>query len=116
MQTLSDGRKVYQQVIERCKDFGTSGNTMFVVGATQPDYLKSIRDIAPDHFFLMPGIGKQGGNLELSLQYGANEDYGLLINSSRGIIYASSDAEDFDQAARIEAAKLNSSIEEFIEF
>ena len=116
MQTLADGRKVYEQVIERCKDFGTSDNTMFVVGATQPDYLKSIREIAPDHFFLMPGIGKQGGNLELSLRYGANDDYGLLINSSRGIIYASSDAADLDQKARVEAAKLNSSIQEFIDF
>jgi orotidine-5'-phosphate decarboxylase len=64
----------------------------------------------------MPGIGKQGGNLERSLRYGANDDYGLLINSSRGIIYASSDFADFDEKASIEATKLNSSIQEFIDF
>ena len=115
MQDLSDGRKVYQQVITRCLDFGTADNTMFVVGATKPDYLQSIREIAPDHFFLMPGIGKQGGNLELSLKYGCNQDYGLLINSSRGIIYAS-DRVDFASAAEAEASQLNKSIAAHVEF
>ncbi len=115
MQELSDGRKVYQKVIERCLDFGTSNNTMFVVGATKPEYIQSIREIASDHFFLMPGIGKQGGSLELSLQYGAIDDYGLLINSSRGIIYAS-EGEDFNEIAHSEAMKLNRSIAEHITY
>ena len=115
MQDLADGRKVYQQVIERCMGYGTVDNTMFVVGATQPDYLKAIRQIAPDHFYLMPGIGKQGGNLELSLEYGVNKDHGLLINSSRGIIYASGGA-DFAQAVGKEAITLNESIKSYYTF
>lgn len=106
MQELADGRKVYQEVIRRCAEYGDAENTMFVVGATKADYIKTIRDIVPDHFFLMPGIGKQGGDLKSSLDHGLNEDYGLIINSSRGIIYAS-DGEDFDMVAKEEAEKLN---------
>ena len=113
MQTLADGRKVYQEVIRRSAEFGDAGNTMFVVGATKTDFIKEVRDIIPNHFFLMPGIGKQGGDLEGSLKNGLNDDYGLLINSSRGIIYAS-DGEDFDKNAAASAAELNQMIAPFL--
>ncbi len=113
MQTLADGRKVYQEVIRRSAEFGDAGNTMFVVGATKTDFIKEVRDIIPNHFFLMPGIGKQGGDLEGSLKNGLNDDYGLLINSSRGIIYAS-DGEDFDKSAAEAASQLNQSITPYL--
>lgn len=113
MQELKDGRKVYQEVIRRSAEFGDANNTMFVVGATKTDFIKEVRDIIPDHFFLMPGIGKQGGDLNGSLNFGLNDDYGLLINSSRGIIYAG-EGEDFDQVAAESAGQLNSLIEPFL--
>jgi len=113
MLTLDDGRKVYEEVIDRCATYGDDTNTMFVVGATKTDYIKSIREKLPNHFFLMPGIGKQGGDLDAAMNAGLNDDYGLLINSSRGIIYAS-DTEDYDQAARASATKLNGAIEPYL--
>lgn len=115
MQKLQDGREVYKKVIERCVDFGDQNNTMFVVGATQADYIKEVRSIIPDHFLLMPGIGKQGGDLKSSLEFGLNEDYGLLINSSRGIIYSDSSAQ-FDKSAGLSAQKLNDSIRDHVSF
>ncbi len=113
MLTLDDGRKVYEEVITRAATYGDSSNTMFVVGATKSEYIQSIRQMLPDHFFLMPGIGKQGGDLDAAMKMGLNEDYGLLINSSRGIIYASSE-EDFDQKARESAMQLNHSISPYL--
>ena len=98
MQPLADGRKVYEETIRRSAQYGDSDNTMFVVGATKSEYLKRIREIVPYHFFLMPGIGKQGGDLDSSIRDGLNKDYGLLINSSRGVIYAD-DSESFDITA-----------------
>jgi orotidine-5'-phosphate decarboxylase len=71
---------------------------MFVVGATHPEKIKSIRDLAPEHFFLVPGIGSQGGDLELVMKHGMNDECGLLINSSRAIIYASGE-KDFAKKA-----------------
>lgn len=115
MQKLADGRELYKEVIRRSAEFGDSFNTMFVVGATKADYIKEIRDIVPDHFFLMPGIGKQGGDLQSSLSNGMNDDYGLLINSSRGIIYAS-EGDDFDDAAYKATDDLNQSIRELVKF
>ena len=113
MLTLDDGRKVYEEVITRAATYGDSSNTMFVVGATKSEYIKSIRQMLPDHFFLMPGIGKQGGDLDAAMKSGLNEDYGLLINSSRGIIYAS-EGEDFDKKARASAMKLNQAINPYL--
>ncbi len=113
MQQLEDGRRVYEEVIRRCAEYGSADNTMFVVGATKSDYISKIREIVPNHFFLMPGIGKQGGDLKSSLKHGLNDDYGLLINSSRGIIYAS-DEKDFDQVAQAEAIKLNDQMRPYI--
>lgn len=115
MQNLKDGRKVYQEVIRRCAEYGDPSNTMFVVGATKAEYISTIRDIVPEHFFLMPGIGKQGGDLASSLNNGLNDDFGLLINSSRGIIYASDD-KDFDFYAQQEANKLNEAMRGHISF
>lgn len=106
MQPLADGRKVYEETIRRSAQYGDSYNTMFVVGATKTEYIQRIREIVPDHFFLMPGIGKQGGDLDASLRYGLNKDYGLLINSSRGIIYAD-DGEGFESAATKVCKDLN---------
>lgn len=113
MLTLDDGRKVYEEVIRRAATYGDSSNTMFVVGATKSDYVKSIREMLPDHFFLMPGIGKQGGDLDMVMKLGLNDDGGLLINSSRGIIYASSD-QDFAEKARASAMILNDSIRPYL--
>lgn len=113
MQELKDGRKVYEEVIRRAAEFGDANNTMFVVGATKTEYIKQVRDIIPDHFFLVPGIGKQGGDLEATMEKGLNEDYGLMISSSRSIIYASSD-EAFDQAAKESAGKVNASMRTYI--
>ena len=106
MQQMSDGQYLYEHVIKRSAEFGDANNTMFVVGATKTEYVKRIRDMIPDHFFLMPGIGKQGGDLEGALTNGLNDDYGLLINSSRGIIFAD-DGEHFDVAARNVAQGMN---------
>ena len=115
MQKLADGRELYKEVIRRSAEFGDENNTMFVVGATQSDYLREIRKIVPNHFFLMPGIGKQGGDLETSLQYGMNNDFGLLINSSRDIIYAGTE-ENFDTQALKAANALNYSLRGFVNF
>ena len=98
LQRLNDGRYLYEEVIEKCASFGDEKNTMFVVGATKTESIADIRKIIPDHFLLMPGIGKQGGDLKSSMEYGLNRDYGLLINSSRGIIY-SGGGHEFDKDA-----------------
>ena len=78
---------------------------MYVVGATKAEYLKEIRKIIPEHFLLIPGVGAQGGSLEEVCKYGLNDHYGLLINSSRGIIYASK-GEDFAKVASEKAKEL----------
>jgi orotidine-5'-phosphate decarboxylase len=115
MQKLADGRELYKEIIRRSAEFGDENNTMFVVGATQSEYLKEIRKIVPNHFFLMPGIGKQGGDLQTSLEFGMNDEFGLLINSSRDIIYAGSE-EDFDSEALKAAKTLNYSLRGFVNF
>ena len=86
---------------------------MYVVGATKAEYFKSIRDIVPDSFLLVPGVGAQGGNLQDVCKYGLNSQVGLLINSSRGIIYAGND-ENFDQSAAESAIVLQQQMAEFI--
>ena len=101
----ASGREVYKTVIQTAATWGTSANTMFVAGATQAPMLREIREIIPDHFLLVPGVGAQGGSLAEVTQYGKNKDVGLLVNSSRGIIYASG-GEDFDEKAGEEAKKM----------
>jgi len=99
------GRPLYERVLLRAQQWGTPVNMMFVVGATQATHLGNVRKIAPRSFLLVPGVGAQGGSLEEVAANGLNDEIGLLVNSSRGIIYASS-GEDFAQAAAQEAAAL----------
>jgi len=87
----ADGQRLFERVILTSQQWGTPDNMMYVVGATQGRMFEDIRRIAPDHFLLVPGVGAQGGSLHEVCQYGMNADCGLLVNSSRGIIYASSD-------------------------
>jgi orotidine-5'-phosphate decarboxylase len=87
---MADGRPLWKHVLETAKTWGTTDNTMFVVGATHAETLREVREIVPDHFLLVPGVGAQGGSLEDVARHGMNDRCGLLVNSSRGIIYAGS--------------------------
>ncbi len=98
-------RKLFEEVLIKSKNWGNAKNMMYVVGATKAEMLQDIRKIIPDHFLLVPGIGAQGGSLEEVVKYGMNEDCGLIVNSSRGIIYAS-DGKDFAKVARNKAKEL----------
>ena len=100
-----NGKQLFKQVLETSQNWGTDKNMMYVVGATRSEQLSEIRKIIPNHFLLVPGVGAQGGSVEDVAKYGMNDDCGLLVNSSRGIIYASSDI-DFAEKAREEAEKL----------
>lgn len=102
---IVDGKELYKQVIETSKYWENSQNLMYVVGATKAEYFADIRKIIPNSFLLVPGVGAQGGNLQDVCKYGMNANIGLLINSSRGIIYASSNL-DYAQAALIKAEEL----------
>jgi len=86
-------QQLWQKVVSKAVSWGNATNMMFVVGATRPEMFKEIRKIAPDHFYLVPGVGAQGGSVAQVAQYGMIKDCGLLINSSRGIIYAGSGIE-----------------------
>ena len=94
-----DENYLYERVIKKTAEWGTTKNLMFVIGATKSEDISSIRKIIPDHFLLIPGIGFQGGNLSEVSKYGLNKDYGLLVNVSRAIIYAGDD-ENFAKEAR----------------
>jgi orotidine-5'-phosphate decarboxylase len=85
------GERLFEKVLKTSQQWGTEENMMYVVGATQGELFKDIRDIVPHHFLLVPGVGAQGGSLEEVCKYGMTKDCGLLVNSSRGIIYASND-------------------------
>jgi orotidine-5'-phosphate decarboxylase len=102
---LVDGKELYKQVLETSKTWKNSKNLMYVVGATKAEYFTEIRKIVPDSFLLVPGVGAQGGSLSEVCKYGMNDTIGLLINSSRGIIYASKGA-DYAEKAREEALKM----------
>jgi orotidine-5'-phosphate decarboxylase len=97
--------KLYEKVVSKANEWGTPENLMFVAGATRPEWLGELRKIAPDNFFLVPGVGAQGGSLAEVAKYGLNKDCGLLVNSSRGILYASNGL-DFAERAAEEAQKL----------
>ncbi len=102
-QTLDTGaHQLYEQVIQTSKTWRNAHNLMYVVGATKAEYLAEIRQLLPDSFFLVPGIGAQGGSLAEVCQYGMNKNVGLLVNSSRAIIYAGH-GDDFADKARLEA-------------
>lgn len=100
-----DGKRLFENVILTAQKWATTDQMMFVVGATQGKMFEDIRAVAPKSFLLVPGVGAQGGSLEEVAKYGMTDDCGLLVNSSRGIIYASQ-GEDFAEAAAAEAKKL----------
>lgn len=101
----AQGQRLFEKVLQTSQQWGTKDNMMYVVGATQGRMFKDIRRLVPDHFLLVPGVGAQGGSLEEVCRYGMNADCGLLVNSSRGIIYASS-GENFAEVAAQKAQEL----------
>ncbi len=101
---VKDGKPLYRAVIEEMMSVSTPDNMMFVVGATKADKLSEIRSFCPDNFLLVPGVGAQGGSAEEVIKYGANDKGGLLINSSRGILYADA-SENFAEAAGRKASE-----------
>jgi orotidine-5'-phosphate decarboxylase len=106
-------KEVYKHVLETSKNWKNSENLMYVVGATKAEYFKEIRKIVPNSFLLVPGVGAQGGSLQDVCTYGLTKDIGLLINSSRGIIYASKDL-NFAKDAALKAEELQIQMKEFI--
>lgn len=112
-QNLENGSQLFETVLKTSAEWGTAENMMYVVGATKAEKLAEIRKIIPHHFLLVPGVGAQGGNLEEVCKYGLNDDFGLLVNSSRGIIYASQE-KDFEQAAKIAAQKIQQQMAVFV--
>lgn len=104
-QELQSGGKVFEKVLTVSAQWGSDENMMYVVGATRGEDIGEVRKHVPNHFFLVPGVGAQGGSLEEVVKFGMNKDCGLLVNSSRGIIYAS-DKEDFAVQAGKEAEKI----------
>lgn len=100
-----DGKCLYEHVLETSQKWGNDQNMMYVVGATKAEMLGNVRAIAPNHFLLVPGVGAQGGSLEAVAQYGMNSECGLLVNSSRGIIYADS-TEKFSEIAAEKSKEL----------
>jgi len=105
MKDAESGERLFEKVLKTSLKWGNADNMMYVVGATKAEMLSDIRAIVPDHFLLVPGVGAQGGSLEEVAKYGLNSQCGLLVNSSRAIIYASQD-EDFAIEARKEAEKV----------
>lgn len=106
----ANGEKLFEKVIKKSAEWGDASKLMYVVGATRSEGIGEVRSIAPNHFFLVPGVGAQGGSLEDVAKFGWNDDCGLLVNSSRGIIYAGND-ENFDQAAKNAALDLQKKME-----
>lgn len=111
--TDTDGKRLFEQVIEKSSRWASPREMMYVVGATQGKMFEDIRKVAPESFLLVPGVGAQGGSLEEVARYGMIADCGLLVNSSRGIIYASN-GDDFDVAAGREAEKLRNQMCELL--
>lgn len=113
-QFFKDGDlRLFEKVLQVSKEWGSDENLMYVVGATKPEYLKEIRTIIPDHFLLVPGVGAQGGSLEEVAEQGMNKDIGLLVNSSRGIIFADASIH-FAEAARSAAESIQSTMEQLM--
>ena len=108
-----NGEKLYERVLKITSKWGDSNNLMYVVGATRAESIGSVRKLAPNNFFLVPGIGAQGGSLEDTANYGWNDNCGLLVNSSRGIIYAS-DGEDFAEKAGKKAKEIQRQMKEIL--
>ena len=110
MKDKATGDRLYEKVLKTSQNWGTDENMMYVIGATKAEMLTDVRAIVPDHFLLVPGIGAQGGSLEEVAKYGLNSTCGLLVNSSRQIIYASAE-KDYAQAAREEAQQVQTEME-----
>ena len=104
---IEGGKRVFEEVLEKSLEWGNEENLMYVVGATRAEMLSDVRAIVPDAFLLVPGVGAQGGSLEEVVKYGMNDTCGLLVNSSRGIIYAGS-GNDFASAAGKKSKELQS--------
>ncbi|MBZ9627822.1 orotidine-5'-phosphate decarboxylase [Psychroflexus sp. CAK57W] len=109
----SDSDFLFEKVLKTSQNWKNSQQLMYVIGATKADYLKTVRALLPNSFLLIPGVGAQGGSLEEVCKFGLNADYGLLINSSRGIIYASSQ-KDFAEKAGLKAFELQSEMSKYI--
>ena len=113
MKDAETGERLFEKVLKTSLNWGTDENMMYVVGATKAEMLTDIRTIIPEHFLLVPGVGAQGGSLEEVAKYGLNSTCGLLVNSSRQIIYASSEM-DYAKAARLEAEKVQLEMEKIL--
>ena len=101
----SNGERLFEKVLRKSQVWGNADNMMYVVGATQGEMFKDVRKHVPNHFLLVPGVGAQGGSLQEVCKYGMTKDWGLLVNSSRGIIYASN-GEDYAEVAASKAKEL----------
>jgi orotidine-5'-phosphate decarboxylase len=108
-----DGIRLFERVLTVSRKWGSINNLMYVVGATRAEMLREIRQIVPEHFLLVPGIGAQGGSLSEVAKYGINNKCGLLVNSSRGIIFADS-SENFDKVAGEKAAEIQKEMEQYL--
>ena len=108
-----EGERLYERVLRKSQEWGNDRNMMYVVGATKADMLEGIRKIVPEHFLLVPGVGAQGGSLEEVARYGMNNHCGLIVNSSRGIIFADK-TENFARRAGEEARKLQVDMERLL--
>lgn len=109
----AEGEALFESVVKKAQEWATADQLMFVLGATKTEHLARLRAIAPDHFFLVPGVGAQGGSLEEVLKQATNKDFGVLVNSTRGIIYQSNGL-DFAQAAGIAARTLQQEMERLL--
>jgi orotidine-5'-phosphate decarboxylase len=109
----NENQELFKTVIQKVSEWGTDSTLMFVIGATKTAQLKEVREIIPNHFLLVPGVGTQGGSLEEVSKIGMNADVGLLVNASRQIIFASN-GEDFAEKAREEALKLQGEMASYL--
>lgn len=109
----AEGEALFESVVKKAQEWATADQLMFVLGATKTEHLARLRAIAPDHFFLVPGVGAQGGSLEEVLKQATNKDFGVLVNSTRGIIYQSNGL-DFAQAAGSAARALQQEMERLL--
>jgi len=114
IESAGSGRKLYEEVLLKSQQWASPDQIMYVVGATQAEKMQSIRSLAPENFFLVPGVGAQGGDLEMVSKFGMNKHCGLLVNSSRGIIYASMN-NDFAAAAKREALKVRDEMKGYLD-
>jgi len=114
MMRLENGKTLYQQVLETSQTWGSPDQMMYVIGATRAEMFKEVRQIIPDHFLLVPGVGAQGGDLRAVSEFGMNKQCGLLVNSSRAIIYAST-GHDFAEIARMEAKKVRLEMQRYLQ-